>query len=41
MFTPFDSHLPVVAKTGLAHVSNVTRGWTQANAALVRRMAPC
>jgi hypothetical protein len=41
MFTSFDSHLPAVAETGLAHASMVTRSRFQAGcAALARRLAP-
>lgn len=41
MYTSFDSHLPAVAKTGLAPVRSMARGRIQAGAALARRMAPC
>jgi len=39
--TSFHSHLPAVAKTGLARVPSMARGWIDADAALARRMAPC
>ena len=41
MYTSFDTHLPAVAKCGLARVPSMARGRIDADAALARRMAPC
>ena len=38
MFTALNSYIPAVVETGLAHVSLLTRGSNQADAALARRM---
>ena len=41
MYTSLDSHLPAVAKTGIARVFCAARGRIGADAALARRMVPC